>query len=202
MIAASVLNSIPWFITRAAGLTSLALLGLLGLSGIMQATGLIYRWLSPLGAWALHRALGISLALTISIHLGALLFDNFHPFTFITLLVPFASDLKPVTIGGVNLGSLWVSIGILSLYLFVPLILSSLYWVEKKHHFWKQLHFVGYLIFGLVLIHGLNLGTDSANPIIHSMYRVLIVLLGVGILHRLTRVGAVKNGLFKDRWLR
>ena len=50
----------PWYITRAAGIIAVVLLILLILSGIGQITGFTFRFLEPLNAWAVHRAIGIA----------------------------------------------------------------------------------------------------------------------------------------------
>lgn len=159
-------NSWPWYVTRASGLVAVFLLFVLMLSGIGLITGHTFGFLEPLTAWASHRALGIACFVAILVHMFALLFDHFISFNFLSILVPFASDLKPVTIFGVNFGSLYVSLGILAFYLMIAVVLTSLFWIDKKVVIWKFVHYASYAVMAMVFVHASFLGTDLNHGII------------------------------------
>ena len=181
----------PWYITRAAGLVAATSMILLMLSGIGLITGATFKLLEPLTAWATHRALGLVFGVSVVIHIVALLFDRFVPFTIAQALVPFASNYRSVTIAGHHLGSLYVAFGIFSLYAILAIIISSLLWIDKKSHLWKAMHFLSYLVAIFVFFHVLYLGTDLA----HGVFRVLWIIFGTGtaiaILYRLGRAHSV-----------
>lgn len=170
-------SSWPWYITRAAGFVAAASLVMLMLSGIGFITGTSFRLLEPLTAWATHKAIAIVFAVSATVHIVALLFDKFVPFTIAQALVPFLSHYREVTIRGHHLGSLYVAFGIFGLYFVLAIILSSLFWIDKKPHAWKLFHFLAYLTMIFAFFHALYLGTDLT----HGIFRVLWVVLGIGV---------------------
>lgn len=171
-------SSWPWYLTRASGLIAAAALVVLLLSGIGQISGQTFRLLDPLTAWASHRALGLTFGIAVLVHVGSLLFDHFVQFDFLQVLVPWASDYKPVTLFGMHLGSLYVALGVLSFYLVGIIIISSLLWVEKKPQTWKLIHLLSYLVIAMVFVHALFIGTDLT----HGWLRWLWILLNLTIL--------------------
>lgn len=180
-------TSWPWYITRAAGLLAAVSLVLLLLSGIGLITGTTFRFLEPLTAWATHRAIGIVFAVSAAIHVIALLFDTFVPFSIAQVLFPFVSNYRAITIVGVHLGSLYVALGIFALYGVIAIILSSLFWIDKKPHIWRFTHFLSYLVMTFVFIHALYLGTDLAKGIFRTLWIVFGIAVAIAIIIRLRR---------------
>lgn len=180
-------TSWPWYITRAAGLLAAVSLVLLLLSGIGLITGATFKLLEPLTAWATHRAIGIVFAVSATIHVVALLFDTYVPFTIAQVLFPFVSNYRTVTVWGVHLGSFYVALGIFALYGAVAIILSSLFWIDKKPYIWKLIHFLSYLVMTFVFIHALYLGTDLAKGIFRTLWIIFGIIVAVAIVIRLER---------------
>lgn len=180
-------SSWPWYLARASGLVAAVALVMLMVSGVGQVTGFTYRLLEPLTAWASHRALGIVFGVSVVLHTGSLLFDHFLPFSLGQLLVPWLSNYKPATVFGLHLGSLWLALGILALYLVGIIIITSLVWIDKKPHIWKWLHLLSYIVMFFVFVHALYLGTDVA----HGWLRIMWLASAGGIvwlgLHRVWR---------------
>lgn len=165
----------PWYVTRASGLVAAVSLVVLMLSGIGQVTGHTFRFLDPLTAWASHRALGIAFGVSVLIHMFSLLFDHFIHFNLLQLFIPWLSDYKTVVVFGLQLGSLYVALGVLAFYGVLVVIVSSLLWVEKKPYLWKFIHLISYIVIFFVFIHGLYLGTD----LLHGIFRWLWIFLGI-----------------------
>lgn len=171
-------TSWPWYLTRASGLVAAAALIVLILSGIGQITGYTFRLLDPLTSWASHRALGLAFGIAVFVHMFSLLFDHFVSFRIVDILVPWASSYRPVEIVGLQLGSLYVALGVIAFYLVQIIIVSSLLWVEKKPQSWKWLHLLSYVVILLVFVHALYIGTDLA----HGLLRLLWIASGCAIL--------------------
>jgi predicted ferric reductase len=186
-------SSWPWYISRSSGLIAAVLLLLLALSGIGQLTGFTYRFMEPLMSWSLHRAIAISFGVCVCVHGIVLLFDKYQPFNIFQILVPFVSKYRPVTIGGVHLGSLYVALGIFASYVAALLIVTSLYWINTKQKPWRLLHYFSYVLVALVFVHGLYLGTDLAHGPLRVLWWIGGVILGVGIISRLLRAGTIHN---------
>ena len=183
-------SSWPWYITRAAGLLAAFTLVLLILSGVGLITGYTFRFFEPLTAWAVHRAIGITFGVSVLVHIGALLFDKFVPFSILQALVPFLSPYRPLTIAGYHLGSLYVALGILAFYGLALIIITSLFIMDRRPRLWKAVHILSYLVVAMVFVHALFIGTDLAHGSFRAAWLIFGGLLLVAILMRLRRVGS------------
>jgi sulfoxide reductase heme-binding subunit YedZ len=192
-LATKAKTSWPWYVTRASGMVAAVLLLLLIISGIGQVTGLTYRLVEPLAAWSLHRALAISLGVSILMHGTTLLFDKYVPFSILQVLVPFTSHYTPATIAGMHLGSLYVAFGLLAAYAAAIVIISSLLWMDKRPRTWRALHYTGYLLVLLVFLHGLYLGTDLKHGLPRLLWYGFGVIILIGIASRLRRAHTIKE---------
>ncbi len=181
----------PWYVTRASGMVAAASLILLLLSGIGQITGRTFRLLDPLTAWASHRALGIAFSLAVLVHILSLLFDHFITFNVWQILVPWLSDYRSTHWLGLNVGSVYVAMGIIAMYLTVAITITSLVWVEKKPVLWRLVHYLSYVTLFLVFVHALYTGTDMAHGFWRWAWVGLNALLFLAVLARLWRVKTI-----------
>jgi hypothetical protein len=186
-------TSWSWYATRASGLVAALLLILLILSGIGQVTGMTYRIVEPLAAWGLHRALGIAFGVSVVVHVVVLLFDKFAPFTLLQVLIPFKSNYMPVTIAGHYFGSLYVACGVFALYAAAIVILTSLFWIDKKPVLWRLAHYLSYLLVILIFFHGLFTGTDTRHGFVRVIWWFFGALLVMGITSRLRRAWTINR---------
>ena len=186
-------SSWPWYITRASGIVAAISLVILLLSGVGFITGRSFVFLEPLTAWATHRATGIVFAVSIFIHGIALLFDNYVPFTITELLFPFVSHYHTATLYGIQVGSLYVALGIIAMYLVAAMVLSTYLWIDKKPRLWKTLHFLSYLIMLFVFVHALYLGTDLTSGPLRITWIVLGIIVGLAFVVRLSRRARAKS---------
>jgi methionine sulfoxide reductase heme-binding subunit len=198
LLAASVVQSAgqrvaaswPWYIVRAAGFTAAGLLILLMLSGIFQVTGLMYRFLEPVKAWAVHKALAIALCFAIVIHVGFLLIDHYVRFSIWQVSIPFLSHYsngsKLFGLSGVA-----VAFGILAAYGVALLVASSLGWIDSKKGLWRTLHYASYAVIILAFIHALGVGTDLRYGSFRAAWLAVGVVLVLAVLGRLWRAGTM-----------
>lgn len=165
----------PWYVSRAAALASYVFIFILVVSGIGIKTRLSYKLLQPLTAFVLHRHLGVLTAVTVLVHVLALLFDDYLRFTIPDLLVPFHSSFKP----------LFVALGVIGFYMFAAVIITSLFTRLKFPRLWRLLHYLPYPIFVTGLIHGLFTGTDSGAPLVRNIYWFTGAIVGIMTLYRI-----------------
>ena len=178
----------PWYVVRGAGFVAAGLIVLLMLSGIGQVTGLTYRIVEPVKAWAIHKALAYALLAAIAIHVIFLLIDKFLPFSLIQVLVPFASTYTNKTsVFGLSLGLIGVAAGILAMYGIVIIVASSLKWIDTRKKTWRLLHYLGYVVAALVFLHALVVGTDVRYGIFRLGWLFLGLIVLVGVVMRLWR---------------
>lgn len=186
-------TSWPWYIIRGAGFIAAGLVVLLMLSGILQVTGFIYRFIEPITAWAIHKALAIALCVSIAMHIGFLLIDNYVRFSPVQLLVPLESHYNNGTAFlGVALGSLSVSLGILAMYGIAIIVASSLGWIDTKKRAWKSLHYLSYVVAIFIFLHALYTGSDLKYGVFRLAWIGLGAVVILGILSRLWRAGTTR----------
>ena len=186
-------NSWPWYVIRGAGFTAATLLVLLMLSGIGQVTGLTYRFIEPLKAWAIHKALAIALCVSIAIHAGFLLIDHFVSFSLIQLLVPFLSHYDNKTqLLGLPLGFAAVALGILAMYGVAIIVASSLGWIDTKKGAWRVLHYLSYVVAIFVFFHALYAGSDLEYGSFRAAWLFIGLIVLIGIVLRLYRARSLK----------
>ena len=181
----------PWYITRASGIVAAILLVILILSGIGLITGYSFKFLEPLNASATDRAMGLAFFVAVLVHGFSLLFDSYIRFNLIQVLFPFASNYRVTTILHHKVGSLYVALGIIAFYLILAIVLSSLYWIDKKPHRWKSLHFLAYLVMVFVFIHALYIGTDFARGIFRTLWILFGIIVAISIFYRLSRAKSI-----------
>ncbi|MFA5051903.1 MAG: ferric reductase-like transmembrane domain-containing protein [Patescibacteria group bacterium] len=141
----------PWVVTRAAGISSFILLALTTIIGISITTGLMFRFFSPATAWSIHRAIGSMLLVAVLLHVGSLFFDSFLNMGFADILIPFASFFRTTL----------VALGTIGFYLLLAILGTSLYTMTKYAKFWRFLHYFGFVMFVLLFLHGVLIGTDT-----------------------------------------
>jgi sulfoxide reductase heme-binding subunit YedZ len=191
-LASRAKSSWPWYITRAAGFVAAISLILLMLSGVGFITGASFKLLEPLTAWATHKAIAYVFGVSVAIHVIALLFDKYVPFTIAQAFVPFLSHYHELSVAGYHFGSLYVALGVIALYFVLAIILTSILWIDKKPQTWKLFHFLAYFTIIFVFFHALYLGTDLT----HGVFRILWIIFGfavaIAIVYRMRRSSHVK----------
>ncbi|HSX15301.1 MAG TPA: hypothetical protein VLF40_00775 [Candidatus Saccharimonadales bacterium] len=192
--AARAAASWQWYVIRASGFTAAGLLFALMVSGIGQVTGLMYRFLEPIKAWALHKALAIALCGAIAVHALLLLFDHFVRFSPVQVLVPFVSRYSNHTaLFGFGLGGIAVALGILAAYGVAIVVLSSLGWIETKKGAWRLLHYTSYFVMVAVFVHALGVGSDLKYGTFRIIWIAIGAVLLLAIISRLWRAGTLRK---------
>jgi methionine sulfoxide reductase heme-binding subunit len=164
-----------WMVTRAAGIASFLLLGVLTMTGIFLSTGLFFRFMSPATAWSLHRAIASVLLFSVVVHIGSLLFDHFINLKILDLLIPFVSYYRPIL----------VTLGITGFYLLLLVLSTSLYTMTKHPRFWRIIHYLGFPMFVLLFLHGILLGTDTKQIWMQIIYWVTGSTVGLVVVYRI-----------------
>ncbi|HET8991661.1 MAG TPA: ferric reductase-like transmembrane domain-containing protein [Candidatus Saccharimonadales bacterium] len=184
----------PWYVIRASGFTAAGLLILLMLSGIGQVTGLTYRFVEPIKAWAIHKTLAIAMCVSIAIHGSFLLIDQFVKFSLPAVVLPFVSHYSNGTkLLGLPLNTIAVSMGILASYGIVLIVLSSLKWMDTKKRAWRKLHYLSYVVAILVFLHALYSGSDLKYGAFRTFWILLGFIVLLGIISRLARRGSTSG---------
>jgi hypothetical protein len=187
-------SSWPWYGVRAFGLVSAALLVMVILMGIGQVTGFTYRYIEPIKAWAIHRALALSLAVSIALHVLMLLIDKQMRFSIPQILVPFVSTYNNGTkLLGLPFGVMAITFGILAMYGIYIIVFSSLGWIDTKKYLWQKLHYISYPVALFVVLHSLYAGTDLKHGWLRAVWIIMGIIVLFGFISRLRRSGSLKQ---------
>jgi DMSO/TMAO reductase YedYZ heme-binding membrane subunit len=139
-----------WYLARAGGLVSWALLAASVLWGLLLATRLFRN--KPRPAWTLdlHRFLGGSAVIFTGIHVAGLVADTYVHFGPAEILIPLASRWHPIAVA-------W---GVLALYLLLGIEVTSLGMKKLSNRAWRRVHRTSVVLFAFATVHGITAGTD------------------------------------------
>ncbi|MEP7357638.1 MAG: ferric reductase-like transmembrane domain-containing protein [Anaerolineales bacterium] len=150
-----------WYLSRSSAIVSYIMLWGSMVLGLAITNKLARAWPGGPTFAALHEHtswLGLILAI---FHGLILLGDHYIGYSLPQVLLPFAStSYRP----------LWVGLGQISLYL-LAIVVASFYvrrWLSYRA--WRTLHYAGFGVFALALLHGVFSGTDSGIAWISGMY--------------------------------
>ena len=96
----------------------------------------------------------------IALHIGALLFDRYLPYSLAEVLIPFLSTYRP----------LWVTLGIIGMYLCV--LVTVTYYIRSKIGMkaFRAIHGFSLVAYLGITLHGLFAGTDSSLVSVLGLY--------------------------------
>lgn len=164
-----------WYLTRASALIAWVLLTASVLWGILLSTRVMRRIDNPAWLQDLHRYLGGMTIAMVALHMVTLMLDPWLKFNASEVLVPFATDFKPIAI----------ALGIVAFYGLLAVQASSLMMKILPRKFWKGLHYTSYVVLLLVSLHAGWSGTDVST----WWYRILaIVLISVATIAVVIRI--------------
>ena len=168
-----------WYLSRAAGFTAYLTLFASVALGMMLSTRAAQRTGRQQLVFDMHRFLSI-LAVAFSLfHVYILLGDQYFNFSVWQLSVPFASPYR----------TLAVAAGVVSMY--GLLLVTASFYVRKfiGYRTWRALHFVTFVMYAGVTLHGITAGTDTTQTWARLLYAstgiIVLALLAFRLQHRL-----------------
>ncbi len=127
-------DQLLWFASRGAGIVSLILLTAVTVLGLMS----VVRWQRP--GWPrfltadLHSNLALLSVIFVGVHIISAVIDPFAKLGVSAAVVPFASAYRP----------LWVGLGVISVYLVLSVVITSLLRERIGQRAWRAVHWVAY----------------------------------------------------------
>ncbi len=161
-----------WILLRAAGIGSYFMLFLAVAWGLVATTSIVTKRVSKPAANLFHAFVASTGLALLGVHMGLLLVDEFVPFSFGSLLVPMASEFRPLA----------VTAGVVAMYGIVIIMVTS--WLRKRigTKWWRRVHVLAVPVFTLSLAHGMFAGTDTERPWMFALYAatgLLVVFLTI-----------------------
>lgn len=168
-------DQLLWFASRGSGIVSLILLTAVTVLGLIS----VVRWQRP--SWPrfltadLHANLALLSVVFVAVHIVAAILDPFAQLGISAAVIPFASSYRPV----------WVGLGVISLYLFVAMIITSLLRERIGQRAWRAVHWVAYAAWPMAVLHGAGSGSDAFATWMLVIQIVCVVAVVVALLLRL-----------------
>jgi sulfoxide reductase heme-binding subunit YedZ len=156
-----------WYITRAAGLTSYVLIWLSVVWGLAIPSKIFDRFIKGNFSYDFHEFLSLAAIGFVLLHMGALLFDGYMPYSLTQLLVPFLSPYRP----------LWVGIGVIGLYL--SLLVTVTFYLRSRIGMkaFRVIHYFSLLSYLGVTVHGFLAGTDTSLLSVMGLYASTLLVV-------------------------
>jgi sulfoxide reductase heme-binding subunit YedZ len=153
-------NHFYWYLSRTSAIAAYILLFI----NVCLGVGLKSKYLDLFwGRWRtfdLHQFTAILGGGLVILHIFSLLGDSYLQFTLSELLIPMASHYHPF----------WTAMGIIGFYAGALLVIS--FYVRRiiRQKIWRFLHYLSYLLFFVILFHGIKAGTDTAAIWVQWLY--------------------------------
>jgi len=170
-----VTDQLLWFASRGSGIVSLLLLTAVTVLGLIS----VVRW--QRASWPrfltadLHSNLALLSIVFVAVHIVAAILDPFAKLGITSAVIPFASSYRP----------LWVGLGVISLYLFVAMIVTSLLRERIGQRAWRAVHWVAYAAWPLAVLHSAGSGSDAFSTWMLALQIGCVVVVVVALLFRL-----------------
>jgi DMSO/TMAO reductase YedYZ heme-binding membrane subunit len=159
-------EELAWYLARSAGMAAAVLMVAALVLGVLAATRALKDIDRPAWLVALHRWLSVLTVVAVVTHLVALVADSYVHFGLVELLVPGTSSWRPLA----------VSLGVIALYLFAVVHVSSVAMKRLPKVWWRRLHTLSYVSVWAAMMHAGTAGTDTTNVV----YRAVAMLLTMG----------------------
>lgn len=150
--------SVEWMLIRGSGLVAFAMLALATIWGLVLSLGVLPKSVKRL-TFA-HEALSVGALLATGVHMVALGTHDFIEFDLRGLLVPGASQWRPLAVA-------W---GVVAFYGMLVVIVSFYLRKHIGQRYWRLLHFGSFGVFVGAMVHGIAAGTDTSHPAVFGLY--------------------------------
>jgi sulfoxide reductase heme-binding subunit YedZ len=160
-----------WYVNRSTGLVLLVLLTLTVLLGALSTRGDAGSRVPRFAVQSLHRNIGLLATVMLALHVTTSVLDEFVDIRWWQAVVPLSLHYKP----------LWLGLGIVAVDLVVAVVVTSLVRHRLGHRTWWYVHVTAYAAWGLAVLHGVVIGTDTDTGWARSIYVGcgLVVMLAV-----------------------
>jgi predicted ferric reductase len=177
-------ETVTWDIARAGGFTAYILLGL----SVALGLALSMKWQSP-SKWPriinneLHNFLALLALVFTTVHVLAVWIDPYTKFGWNEVFIPFLTSYR----------TLWMSLGIVALYLGIAIGISTLLRPYIGYKWWRRLHYVTIAIYIMVTIHGIMTGSDTKTTWGIAIYGGSIAVIGLLLTRRIVLSVKARN---------
>ena len=169
-----------WYLTRASGIVTLALLTATTLLGIITANRMATARWPGFALQDVHRRVsGIAMTF-LALHVVTSVLDSYVHIGWAAIVVPFASSYHPG----------WVAAGTISVDLLLAVGVTSVLRHRICPRTWRVVHWLAYLSWPVALTHAFGMGTDMRTGWATAFAATCIGLVAAAAMWRITSSGA------------
>ena len=147
------MNGLEWEVARAGGIVAYVLLSAVVVIGLALAGRERLEGWPRFAIEDVHRFAGMRVGAFLALHVLTIAIDSQAHFSFVQLVVPFASSYRP----------LWTGLGIVAAELLVALAVANHYRKRISYRLWRRLHYLNFAVWLAATWHGIGAGTDSGS---------------------------------------
>lgn len=143
---------LTWIVARGVGISALVLLAVLISLGILLSHPMnraVWRQTKELLVW--HRYLSVFVFALITVHVAAILLDQYAKVSIVGAFVPGLSGYRAMP----------VALGTIALYAAIVTAATAAYAQKLPPKLWLRIHRLGLLVFAAAWLHGVLAGSDS-----------------------------------------
>jgi sulfoxide reductase heme-binding subunit YedZ len=164
-----------WYAGRGFGVSSLVLLSLVMVLGILTRSGRPMPGLPRFAVAALHRTTSLTAVLFVALHVLTLSLDPYAQLHLVDTVVPFLGTFRPM----------WQGLGTVALDLIVLLVGSSLLRHRLGLRTWRVVHWTSYLFWPVAILHAFGNGTDGHAAWLLAVLGTCVAAVGGAVAWRL-----------------
>jgi methionine sulfoxide reductase heme-binding subunit len=164
-----------WYATRGLGLSTLVVLTVTVVLGILTATRWSGERTAGFVAVDLHRNFSLVAMLLLLAHIVTTVLDPFAHISLRDVIIPVGAAYRPV----------WLGLGVVAFWILVAVAATSLLRDRVGLRAWRIIHWAAYASWPLALVHGLGTGSDSRAPWMVAVAFACVAAVAVAIAERL-----------------
>jgi predicted ferric reductase len=149
-----------WDLARTSGMVAYLLMWLSVAFGLIITDRMAQLWPGGPQAFDLHQFTSLLGLVFAVFHAVILLGVQYIQYTPLQILIPFATTYQ----------SLWVGIGQLAFYALIPITFTFYFRKQIGTALWRAIHYLSFVAFAMVTVHGLMAGSDTTNWVVLGMY--------------------------------
>ncbi len=178
-----------WYVNRSTGLVLLVLLTLTTALGVVASrrapSGVVPRFVPQ----AVHRGLALLSLLLLAGHVASAVVDEYVDIRWWHAFVPAHLQYRPT----------WLALGVLASDVLLLVVATSLVRTRLRHRHWRAVHLTTYAAWGVAVLHGLGIGTDTRTPVVVWTYAGCATLVAVAGVHRLVTSARLRSASHEAR---
>ncbi len=165
-----------WYLSRSSAFVAYVLLWASMVLGLLMTSKLAPIWPGGPTTYELHQHTGL-LGLGFALFHGLILLgDHYMSFSLVQVLLPFSTgSYRPV----------WVGLGQLGFYITALVGLSVYVRPQIGKQFWRAIHVLSFLGFGLALVHSIGSGTDTSTLWAQGFYLITGLIFLILLIYRI-----------------